>query len=176
MRRGPIGLAWILFAAWSTWLLALEGRLAAGVHPFTPDVTLALLVALAPRLASADLRRAALLVALARIALSVDPPAAILSGYLGAAAILAAARSVAALDSVLVRALVAFAVALALELWLGVARAVRVPQLPVVPSAAFAAALATAVLAGLFAPVLARLPGLTPLRRRRPWPTAVSFT
>ena len=83
--NGGRALAWVLLLVWSTWLLALQGLLAAGPRgSWTPDLGLVLLLGLGPRLRGRRIVPAVLIVAAARIALSSDPPLAVLVGYWGA--------------------------------------------------------------------------------------------
>lgn len=177
MMRGPL-LPWILLALWAAWLLALQGLLAQRLGAWTPDLGVVLLLALVPRLGPEQLPALALVLGLARCGVSVDPPAAILAGVLGIAALVGMARGVLQLESPAARSLFAALGALLLALWLeGVAR-VRLPESDVLPTlwllSQWRLALATGACAPLLAPLLVRLPGLTPLRRRRAWPRAVS--
>ena len=178
--KGSVAVGWMLFAAWSVWLLALQGRLAARAwSAWLPDLGLALFLSLAPFLRRQDILPAALLAALARIALSIDAPLAILVGFVAAAVAVTGARGMVALEGLVVRSVLAALVAGLFVAWLAFAHALREPALagldPLLVAVPWKSALATGVTAGLFGPLLARLPGLTPLRKRRSWPTVVSF-
>lgn len=183
---------WFLLAVWSTWLSALQG-LALQQPAFAswvPDAGLVLLLALCARLEARDLPRVALAVALGRIAVSVEPPTAVLAACLGTALVVAGLRSVVELGDPFARTLLAFLVALAVARWHATVLSGRVladaglyaeslraswdaVRGPLPPHALTRAA-ATAGLALVFASALAHLPGLTPLRRRRTWHAAAS--
>lgn len=76
-------LPYLCLALWATWLFALQGLLAASgaAGAWVPDFGVALVVALAARSALGRALGAALVVALARAALSADPTAALFLGY-----------------------------------------------------------------------------------------------
>ncbi len=119
------------------------------------------------------------LIACARSALSIDPPVAILAGYVGIAIAARGVRRLLALEGFLVRSAFALVASLALCAWLALAHRARATHGP--GSAGpllfdWGSAFATAAWVALLAPLFAHLPGLTPLRQRRTWPTAVSFT
>lgn len=175
---------WLLLAIWASWLMTLQGRfagLAEGVGQtpaWLPDAGVLLFVSLAPFLQRDDLLPAGLLIGCARVSVSIDPPAAILAAYVAIALAARGIRRLLALDGIVVRATFAGLATLGLGAWLAVSNQARgtldvdFAQLSLFE---WRLAFATAVWAGLCAPLLARLPGLTPLRKRRSWPTAVSF-
>jgi len=151
-----------------------------------PDVGLVLALALASRLPTSDLPWVGLCVGVARAALSVDPPAAVIAAYLGVVGVARAFRTVVEIKSPPASALLAFVLTLAVASWLGFVHtreaaaalgpsaALEVPIAPVV-FAAWRGALATALTAALFSAALAHLPGLSPLHRRRVWRVGASF-
>jgi hypothetical protein len=185
-------LPWFLLALWSTWISALQGlalQLPA-LAPWVPDVGLVLLLSLCSRLERREAPRVALAVALGRIAVSVEPPPAVLAACLGLALVVAGLRAVVELGDPLARTLLALVAALAVARWHALvlsSRALADAGLyaeslgaswtavrgALGPHALSRAAL-TALMALVFAPALAHLPGLTPLRRRRTWHAAAS--
>lgn len=178
--RASIALAWLLFAVWSVWLLSLQGLVArAGAGAWTPDLGLILLLSLQARLRPEDLIPAALLAAFARASISIEPPAAICAGTLAAAGLARGTRSVLHVASRLPSALLAGLAALVFTAWLRLVGQVRLGGPEAVDALAIAAAAlptacASAAVAWLADPLLAGLPGLTPLRKRRSWLGAVS--
>ena len=181
MSRGPL-LPWLLLALWSTWLHAAQGWLAQGLGPWTPDLGLVLLLGLAAKLAPEQLPPLALAVGLGRLAVSVDPPAAVLAAVLGVTLLARGLRTMLELEGPLQRTLLAGACAALVAAWLEhvhLARAVHAAgaagALPrtfeglAAGAPTWRLALATGLAALVLAPLLVRLPGLTPLRRRRSW-------
>jgi hypothetical protein len=169
-------LAWVLLAAWTVWAVALQSLFAAAMPAhfhFVPELAPVILLVLASRLETRDLPPAALVVALARSACGLEPPAAVLFGLLVLAGILRALRGVLELDGPATRATVAGAAAFALALWFDLVHGMRLGQLPAAPawSALLPVALASSLAALVLAPLLRRLPGLSPLfvRRRSAW-------
>ena len=165
-------ISWLRLAVWSSWLAALHAWLvtAAASPRWVPDVGVVLLVACATRFSARDVPKAALVVALARVAYSVEPPSALLAGFLAAALLVRAARSALELGGALARSLVAGGVAWTLATWLVFVHASRAPSLglgPAPPIDRLTPALASALLALIAGPLLARLPGLSPLAGRR---------
>ena len=170
MRRRERRIAWALFTLWCAWAYASTGFLGA-VTPlgaWLPDLGLVLLLALGVHVAPGRLAWAALIVALARIAFSVDPPVAVLAGYLGFAGLQAVLRSFVNLEDPFARGALAGFAALLLDVWWSWVHAIRNPVLLDAPGTelAWRAALATAACALLFSELLLRLPGLRPLRRQ----------
>jgi hypothetical protein len=178
-------LPWALLTLWAVWLFALQAAVGradalASLEPWVPDLGLVLLLALAARLPTGDLPWVGLCVGVARASLSVDPPAAVIAGYLGAVAVARAFRSVVEIKSPPAIGLFGFALAMGLSGWLGFVHAQRAAAelgpgaaLPAL-GGAWRSALATGVIAALFSAVLARLPGLSPLYRRRVWRVGAS--
>jgi len=163
---------WLMLAVWAGWIAAAQGLLAAQpvFARLVPDALLCLFLACAARFESADLPKVALLCGMARVAYSIEPPAAILAGFLAAAFGVRAVASVADLDGASVRTVLAGIVGYGLSAWLFVVHEARegaTGELGPELLAQLPGALATAALAFLAGPALARLPGLTPLRRRR---------
>lgn len=171
---------WLMFAVWASWLTALQGVLASrtSLGPWTPDLGLALLVVCVGRFEAADVPKVALLVAAARIAHSVEPPAGVAAGVLFATFVVAATRTVAEVGGASLRSLLAGLLAWSFAGWLVLVHAVRAAYDASGDPAAFAAGLepgvsvwrvgfSTALAALTLGPLLLVLPGLSPLRRRR---------
>ena len=173
-------LPWLMFAVWASWLTALQGVLAGRttLGPWTPDLRLALLVVCVGRFEASDVPKAALIVAAARIAHTVEPPAGVAAGILFATFVVVATRTVAEVGGASVRSLLAALLAWSFAGWLVLVHAVRTAHLESGDPAALAAGLepagavwrvglATGLAAFAFGPLLLGLPGLSPLRRRR---------
>lgn len=165
--------AWAMLAVWASWLTALQAVTVTrtGLGPFTPDLSALLLVACAARFHKRDVVPAALVVALARVAFSVEPPAALLAGYLGAATLVRAARRLADLERPVFALAMTALVEFGLAGWLVLVHALRAgapvderfgEALPLL-----VAATATTAACAIFAGGFVFLPGLTPLRNRR---------
>jgi hypothetical protein len=176
----PVLVAWILLALWSTWLHALQGLWAAS-SPWAPDLGVVLLVVLIGRVPRDLMLGAALSIALGRIAVSIDPPAAVLAGYLVPLALLGGLRSVVVIREGLARAVLAGVASALLAEWLAVVHEARAGGAlaltwfePDLAPPSLRMALATAGVALILGPALARLPGMTLLTRRRPWEVAAS--
>lgn len=180
-----IALSWVLFCTWSIWLLAVQGY-AAGVWTgasWIPDLGLVYVLAVQARLRRGDLLVAVLLGAYCRAALSLDPPLAILAGYLGAAGLATSVRSMLAVEDRFLLALVVGLAVLGFGAWMRVAVGLR-GEGPIGardPGAwlwlclgGWRVGISSALCALTLGPVLAGLPGLTPLRRRRSWASAGS--
>jgi hypothetical protein len=170
VSRAPL-FAWLCLGVWGTWIFALQGLLASSaLRRWTPDLGLLLLVALTLRLGPARARWAAAWVALLRVGFSADPPLAILAAYLGFVGVCHLVREAIDLERPLARALLACAGALGCAwLWTS-ARALELAADGIhAPLERFAwpSALATGLAALVLAPALGRLPGLSPLARRR---------
>lgn len=163
MNRTP-PFAWLWTALWATWILALQGAWAAGSAraAWTPNLGVILLVAVAPRVGRGTLRGVVFVLWAAHSALSLDPPIAVLAGYLGVAAIYGGTASTFQLEGLAARAVAAGAISFLLSWWLF---AVHVARLA--PSAGIGlefdgwkGAAATVVSAAVLAPLFARLPGV----------------
>jgi len=167
-------LAWLLLLVWSAWLASLQGALASRAGAFVPELGLLLVVGLGARLSARELQGAAVVVALGRLSVGVDPVPAVLAGLLAVAAVESFLRRSFDLGGPLARGATAGVYALGLGLWLqavnalrGGGDAVELGAAALHPAAALLLALATAVGAPLLAPVLGRLPGLALLRDER---------
>lgn len=185
-------LPWFLLAVWSTWISALQGLALQQpvLGAWVPDVGLVLLLSLGSRLERRDLPWVALAVALGRIAVGVEPVPAVLAACLGLALLVAGLRSVLEVTDPLARTLLAFLAALAVARWHALVLSTRALEDASLYAGSLGAswtavrgafgphaltrALATAAVALVFAPGLAHLPGLTPLRRKRTWHAAAS--
>ncbi len=164
-------LAWGLFVAWLVWLSAAQAWLAqSGANAWVPDVALVLAVLVLARCDAEDLVPLAFLTALARAATSGEPPVVLLAGVTGVLLLALSVRGTFELSGPLGRTLAVAAAAAAFHAWLAVAHAARTPHGAIEPAAVLGAALpvalSSAVLALFAGPLLARLPGLTPLRSR----------
>lgn len=164
-------LGWALFTIWATWCFALQGALAHG-GAWMPDLGMVLALSLLAHLEPGDAPVAALLASLARAAVGVEPPVPLVAGFLLVFALALGVRSVVELSNPLWRALCAGALVFAFQAWLALVHEVRLGTAGIDgagfdPFAPLPAASTSALLALLAGPLLARLPGLTPLRRRR---------
>ena len=164
-------LGWTLFAIWATWCFALQGSLGRG-GAWMPDLGLVLALSLLAHLEADDVPLAAVLAALARASVGVEPPVPLLAGFLLVFALALALRSVVELSNPLWRAFCAGALVFAFQAWLALVHEVRLGAAGIdgagfAPFAPLPAAATSAALALLAGPLLAHLPGLTPLRRRR---------
>jgi hypothetical protein len=171
-----LGLAWVLLGVWCAWLLALQGRLASGAAPgallgrWTPDLGIVMLLALGPTHRGARMGLAVAIVSGARIAFTSDPALAVLVGYVAVAGVASRLRETLEIDRAVPRALLAALLALVLSAyWMAAARialGVGAAQVLAAPRWAGESALATGAAALVLAPLLVRLPGLSPFRRR----------
>ena len=178
-------LPWILLTLWAVWIYALQAFFAAASwSAWVPDVGLVLLLSLAARFPSADIPLIGLCVGVARASISVDAAASVLAASLGAVGMARGVRSVIEIKSPPVAGLLAFVVALCVHVWLAWVHEVRIaselaasapPRLFGFWSQAWPCALSTALVAMLFGAALSHLPGLSPLRKRRPWRVGASF-
>lgn len=170
MTRAP-GISWVLVGVWSAWLFGLQGLCAssASLGRWTPDLGLVFLLALEGRLTRSRARGLALCIAAARIAVGTDPPIAVVVGYLGIVGLASWLRSMVEIDNPLPRALLAAAGTLLLasywQVCQGIALAGEVPA--VQAFSLWPHLVGTAAAALVLAPMLARLPGISPLWRRR---------
>jgi hypothetical protein len=176
-------LAWFLLCVWAVWLVALQSLAASPTGPgrFVPELALVLALSVLSRADARDLPWLVLAVALARGAYAVDPLPAVLVGAAGALMLALAVRSMIETTGIVLRTLIAGACVYVFDLWL-----IAVHELEGTRAAGaslgdafgdafgaraldpWPAALASAACALVLGGVLARLPGLTPLRRR-PW-------
>lgn len=165
--------AWILFAAWSAWLVGVQAWLGgdAGAARWMPDLGLVLALSLLAHAEVADAPILAFIAALARSAFSSEPPLVLLTGCLIVVFLALAARSAIELSGPAWRAFAAVACVLVFDAWLGIAQSTRVAAGVVRTSPMLVPAWRGAAMSGVCAlflgPLLARLPGLTPIRRRR---------
>lgn len=170
MKSGRI-VACCLFLAWAVWAFALQGQLANGGSHWVPDIGLVLALSVMARAEVGDTPILALLAALARACFGPEPPIVLLAGFMGIVFLAIAARTTVELAGPVWRTLAALVFVLAFNAWLGFARGMREPALEFVHTsvvfAALPAAITSALLAFVAGPLLAHLPGLTPIRRRR---------
>ena len=184
-------IAWALLGVWSVWIFALQGLCAArmGSSTWIPDVGLVVLLSLAARLSHEDLPKAALIVAVARCAVSIDAPVAVLAGYGGAIALARALRGVFEISGALPRTLLAGANAWLVAGWLAFAHELRdarvvaqltgaapdLGQLGLALTSAWPTALSSALTALVLGPLLGQLPGLSPLAKKHRWHVVASY-
>jgi hypothetical protein len=168
---------------WAVWISAVQGTLAARGWTFVPDLGVVLLVALAARIEPADLGWLALALALGRASVGVDPVPALVAAYFLVVALVRALRNLIDVQGPIVQVPLAALSAGGLLMWLGVAHRARLPRASVsaledlgrsLPGP-WAVALASALAALLLGPLFARLPGLSPLARRKTWRVAGSY-
>jgi hypothetical protein len=164
-------LAWFLFAFWATWCFALEGWLATGsAAHWVPDLGLVLALSVLARAEAADAIWIAMIAAVARAAFGPEPPIGLLRGFSLVVVLALAARRAVEISGAVWRAILALVLVLVFDAWLGIAQMMRAGGAESFHSAAwfatFPAALTSAAIALGFGPLLARLPGLTPIRRR----------
>lgn len=174
MRRER-ALAWCAFGVWLTACFALQGFFARGAASlWFPELGLVFLLAVLARMEERDAWSAGALAALVRAAFASEPPLVQLAALVGVALAVMSLRSSLEIGAPLLRALVAIACVFACDLWLVLASAARawwsrgsfeglVPPLP----ALALVALSSGLLALAAGPLLAHLPGLSPLRSRR---------
>jgi hypothetical protein len=166
-------LGWVLLLAWLSWSFAFQARLAAAssAGPFVPEIGLVLSIAVLSRLDEREAPVLALVLAIARFPYSAEPAIALLAGALGLCLLGLAMRSVVELTGPLWRSVAAAALVASFDLWLAVVRSSwpsTVPaELPLGFGSLLAVAGSSAALALFAGPVLAHLPGLSPLRSRR---------
>lgn len=164
-------LAWFLFFVWAGWACALQGHLQRGGASWVPDVGLVLALSVMARADVADTPFVALFAAIARSAFGPEPPIVLLAGFMLIVFLWLAVRTTVELAGPLWRTITALVFVLVLNTWFGFAHGMRDPagQPPhgSIFFAAWPAAIMSALLAFAAGPLLAHLPGLTPLRRRR---------
>ena len=166
-------LGWTMLAVWATWVTVLQAVVVAQspVGALTPDLSLLCLLGCSAELHKRDVVPAAVVLAVARAAYSVDSALAILAAYLATASLVRGARRTADLGRPLFALACGGILKGALALWLLTVHALRA-GLPVGERLAetwpglVAASLTTAA-GALFAGAFVHLPGLTPLRTRR---------
>lgn len=170
-RPGQRVLGWALFLVWAVSLAGLQGLLARhSADAWMPDAALVLAVVVLARCEVGDLALLALLTAFARAATSGEPPLVLFTGILGALLAALAVRGALELSGPIGRTTATALAAGIFQAWISIARDARA----VAGSIDFAAAIGTAVpvaimsalLAFALGPLLARLPGLTPLWSR----------
>jgi hypothetical protein len=154
-------------------MFALEAKLASGGSSsrWIPDFGLVLALSLLARLDASDVPLCALLCALSRSACSLEPNTALCAGFLGVFVLALAARSVVELTSPVWRAIAAGLLVFVFDAWLMIVHREQLRThaiaIDLTLGAAVPAAIASSILALLAGPLLAHLPGLTPLRTRR---------
>lgn len=154
-------------------MFAFQSSLGSGADAsrWIPDFGLVLALSLLARLETADVPLCTLLTAVARSTASVEPNIALCAGLMGVFVLALAARTVVELTGPMWRTLAAGVLVFAFDAWLMLVQREHLRfqsiEIGLSLSRAWPAALASALLALCAGPLLAHLPGLTPLRRRR---------
>ncbi len=165
--------SWLMLGVWSSWIIAFQGILVAqtSFSAWLPDAGLVLLIACAGRFQKQDVPRAALLLALARVAYSIEPPVAIFAAFLVTAIFVHAIRSALEVNGAILRTVIGGLAGWLFPAWLLIVQQARDggESLELLPRilGLWRMAFSTAVFALAFGPILGHLPGLTPLRTRR---------
>lgn len=169
-------LGWTLFTVWILWAFALQGALGAGGPGarWIPDLGLVLVLSLLVYLDAKDAVWCALCAAIARSVVSLEPAIVLLAGFALVVLLAFAARTIIELSSPLWRGVVTAGLVFTFDVWLIFVHHVRAEPsvaahggLALDPLALLPVALTSGLLAFLAGPLLAHLPGLTPLRSRR---------
>lgn len=167
----PRTIAWATAVVWFAWTYAIQELF--GRHEVfglaTPDLGMVLFVGLVGAVKKNDVFPLALFAAVARKSFSVDPGIAILSGFLALAWLAVLLRNLVELSNPLWRGALSALGAMGLAFWLELVRYARIggslPQLDPLLPLAITSGLGALALGGF----AIRLPGLSPLRRRRVW-------
>ncbi|MBL8863125.1 MAG: hypothetical protein JNK02_14105 [Planctomycetes bacterium] len=170
-RGGQRLLGWVLFFVWAVSLSGLQALVwRDAASAFVPDAALVLAVVVLARAEASDLVPLAFLTACARAATSGEAPLVLVTGALGALFAALLLRGVLELSGALGRTIAALVAVFSFEAWIVLARGARAGAATLDAAGAAASAipiaLASALAALLLGPLLARLPGLTPLWSR----------
>ena len=166
-------IGWVVLCVWIVWLHAFQGLLSSdpALGAWVPDLALLLVIGLASHLSERNFLALALVAALARIALSAHPAAAVLVGYLVIVRLAFGLRSVLDVSGVGMRALLGGVCVFGMNAWLAMVDRVRLDARVgtgfLELSDLLPGALASAAAAFFIGPLLVHLPGLTPLRKPR---------
>jgi len=172
-RKAPL-LSWLMLAVWASWLCAVHSLCVSrfGLVKWMPDLGLVFLVSCAARFEARQASAVALIVGLARVAYTIEPPSAVLAGFLMVGMGLRMAASVVEVSGTVLRGLYAALAVCLFSAWMtlvAVARgALPVEELSERLLGALPAAASSGLATLLLAPLFAVLPGLTPLRRGGP--------
>jgi hypothetical protein len=172
--------SWFLLFVWGAWANAISGYFVQFGWPgsWSPDLGLVLLVALAVRTSVHDIAKLAVCLGIARAAVSVDAPAAVLAASLVCGGFLRVARSMVQLENPLIVGTIAAALCLAQSTWLEHVHlqvAARSPAALAGTSWLLGAAVSSGLLTALFGGVFANLPGLGRLAKRKAWVVGASY-
>jgi len=173
-------LSWLLLFVWGAWAGAISGYLVqfSWLGRWSPDLGLALLVALAARTSVHDIAKLAICLGLARASVSVDAPAAVLAASLVCGGLLRTGRSVAQIESPLLAGAAAAVLCVAQSAWLEFAHVKAASALDFEHAGIslwLRGGVATGVVCALLGGVLANLPGLGQLARRKAWVVGASL-
>ncbi len=165
-------LGWLILAIYSAWIVALQGGFASSsaLGAWTPELGIAWFLAIDARARREDAWLAALLIGCARAAFTSDPMLAVCVGYGALAFLTSWLRRFFEVDGPIARALIGFVGALAISAHWTLARSLALANEDGVGGAAFVAwpfACSSALAALALTPLLARLPGLSALWKRR---------
>ena len=172
--------AWLLLCVWAVWLCAFSGYLVqfAGLGHWAPQLSIALFVALAARIPASEIPKLALAIGFARVAVSIDTPAAVLASALSLGVLLRLARTAIQVESPVISAALAFLACTLESAWLEAMHLRTEPTLSQGWSSvefAWPAGITTALVTAVFGGVLANLPGLGNLIRRKSWAVGASL-
>ncbi len=163
--------AWVLFTAWLVWMQSLQALWSRHGGALVPDLGLVLVFSVLARLEARDAPWMVVSALVARAALAVEPAVALAAGFALVVALVFFVRGAFELTMATWRALFCGLSVLVFDGWLVFVQHVRglaegssfvLAMLALVP-----VAITSALVSLACGPLLAHLPGLTPLRRRR---------
>ena len=163
-------IAWAMLCVWASWLAGVQAICATNLGPWVPDAVTILFLALCAELDSRDVPKVCLVLAVCRLAFTVEPAEAVLCGILVLGAFALGVRSVAEAGGAFVRTLWGGTAVFGFGAWLLFCHATRSDfgaELDLGWARVVPTALSSAVLALLLGPLFVRLPGLSPLRKPR---------
>ena len=171
---------WLFLSVWAAWLCALSGFLVqfGWPGPWAPDLCTAFFVALAARAPVSDIAKIAVCLGLARASVSIDTPAAVLAAALAVGGVLRIARSAVQMENLVIASALAFVLCVSQAAWLELVHlrthAVLVASWSDV-EIAWRSGISTALSTALLGGVLANLPGLGSILRRKTWAVGASL-
>ncbi len=164
-------LAWAILTIYSAWIVAFQGGCASpsALGAWAPELGIAWFLTLDARLRRGDAWLAALLIGAVRTAFTTDPMLAVCVAYVALAWLTTWLRRFFEVDGPIARAWIGFVGALAISAHWTLARSLALAGEDGAAGAASFAwpfACSTALAALALPPLLARLPGLSPLWKR----------